>query len=178
VGWPWGGAVPYRKSAQCDFRIHLHLHFSFSIHHILHQVLSHRPNVSSGAHCITFKLIDILFNIQKIQCYKYKIARAEGDSIISPYYRCSLPPGAFSDVLALTVVLVSKGVFSLLISQNIPLVLVRCYQRLYHHASNAKYSISHRFFFWKISAWRQYRQWFLLGNSCRKKYSAVLPQQR
>jgi hypothetical protein len=63
----WGGAVPYRKSARCDFCIHLHLHFSFSFHHILHQVLSHRPNVSPGAHCQS---------------------------------------GAFSDVLALTVVLV------------------------------------------------------------------------
>jgi hypothetical protein len=47
--------------------IRLHHHFSFSIHHILHQVLSHRPNVSLGAHC---------------------------------------RPGAFSDVLALTVLLV------------------------------------------------------------------------
>jgi hypothetical protein len=51
-------------------------------------------------------------------------------------------------------------------------------QDLYHHASNAKFSISHRFFVWKI-CWRRYTQCFLLDKSCRKMYtifSTVLRQ--
>jgi hypothetical protein len=53
--------------------------------------------------------------------------------------------------------------------------------KLYHHASAAKFSISHSVFLYEKSAGRQYRQCFLLDKSCRKMhtiFSAVLRQQR
>jgi hypothetical protein len=44
----------------------------------------------------------------------------------------------------------SNVVFSYFMSQNNPLVLAGFYQNLHHHASKAKFSISHRFFVRKI----------------------------
>jgi hypothetical protein len=73
-----------------------------------------------------------------------------------------------------------NSLFQLVLSQNNPLVLIGFYQNLYHHEPNAKFSISHRFFEWKICR-MPVRQCFLVDKSWRKMHTsfyAGLRQQR
>jgi hypothetical protein len=92
--------------------------------------------------------------------------------------------GSTSERLCLSVstpmnLIFSKVVFSSFLFQNNPLVLVGFYQNFYHHASNAKFSISHPFFVWKICrTWHNVFFWISLVKKCTQSFPQCYIKRR